>query len=233
MKQSNNQTIDSWLTSQEFIWCPGCPMIWLTMILSNQFQQWNLDKNKTWMVSGIGCTGRIANYFGCHSVHTTHGRAVPVAEGIKTVNSDNQVFVVSGDGDLLSIGLSHLIHAARRNSPLKVICVNNSIYAMTGGQSSPATPADLKTKTYPSGTPYSALPTAKLLKSFENVYYQQVNAFDSEQFKKALNELHNHSGFGFLEVISVCVTNDPRVRKADEKQKIIRQILSSKCNSKL
>ena len=103
-----NEVNKSWLTSQNFIWCPGCPMTWLTMVLAEQFNKWSLKIGDTWMVSGIGCTGRIANYFSCHSAHTTHGRAIPVAEGIKMVNPDKNVFVVSGDGDLISIGLSHL-----------------------------------------------------------------------------------------------------------------------------
>ncbi len=233
MKKEKNKNNNNWLTSKQFIWCPGCPMTWLTMSLASQFQQWNLDKDKTWMISGIGCTGRIANYFSCHSAHTTHGRAIPVAEGIKLNNPDNNVFVVSGDGDLMSIGLSHLIHTARRNTPLKIVCVNNSIYGMTGGQSSPATPADLKTKTYPSGTPYPPLPTEKLLSNFDHVYYKEVKAFDTPDLKTALDELYNHSGFGFVEVRSVCVTNDPRVKEAEDKQEIIRQILNSKCSSEL
>jgi len=225
----------NWLTSREFIWCPGCPITWLTVSLANQFKEWNLRVENTWMISGIGCTGRIANYFACYSAHTTHGRAIPVAEGVKLNNPNSNVFIVSGDGDLLSIGLSHLIHTARRNTPLKVICVNNSVYGMTGGQTSPVSPKNLKTRTYPAGTPYVPLPTKKLLVDFDHVYFQQVKAFDSQGLKEALNELYNHNGFGFVEIKSVCVTNDPRMRGADEedRQKIIHQILNPKCNSNL
>jgi len=220
-----NEVNKSWLTSQNFIWCPGCPMTWLTMVLAEQFNKWSLKIGDTWMVSGIGCTGRIANYFSCHSAHTTHGRAIPVAEGIKMVNPDKNVFVVSGDGDLISIGLSHLIHAARRNAPLKVICVNNSIYGMTGGQSSPLTPVEMATKSYPAGTPYLPLKIKRILSSFDNVYYDQVKAFDSPNLKQCLEKLYKHQGFGFVEIKSVCVTNDPRIKKAKDKQNAIREII--------
>lgn len=222
MSKTNN-----WLTSQEFIWCAGCPMTWLTMFLAKQFQQWNLDKKETWLVSGIGCTGRIANYFACNTAHTTHGRAIPVAEGIKLAKPGNDVFVVSGDGDLLSIGLSHLIHTARRNTCLKVVCVNNSLYAMTGGQSSPVTPSEVKTKTYPLGSSYPPLPTEKILGEFDHVFYRRVIAFDADGLTKALDELYNHQGFGFLEIASVCVTNDPRIKKAENKQEVINKILKN------
>jgi 2-oxoglutarate/2-oxoacid ferredoxin oxidoreductase subunit beta len=214
-----------WLNSTEFIWCPGCPMNWLTMTLADQFEDWGLNKKDTWMISGIGCTGRIANYFSCNSVHTTHGRAIPVAEGVKLNNPQNNVFVVSGDGDLLSIGLSHLIHAARRNARLKIICVNNSLYGMTGGQTAPTSPADLATKTYPSGTPYRPLPIVKLLESFDHVYYRQVKAFDSPSLKEALSEWREHNGFSFIEIKAFCITNDPRIKEAEEKQKVINGIL--------
>ena len=141
--------MNRWIAETDFIWCPGCPLSWGIMALSQAFTQLGLKREKTWVVSGIGCTGRMANYFSCHSAHTTHGRAVPVAEGIKLADTSKDVFVVSGDGDLLSIGLSHLIHAARRNTPIKVICFNNSVYAMTGGQTSPTTPTGAPTETHP------------------------------------------------------------------------------------
>ncbi len=225
MNKKETQNNNNWLTSKQFIWCPGCPMTWLTMTLSKQFENWGLSKKDTWMISGIGCTGRIANYFSCNSAHTTHGRAIPVAEGVKLNNPQNNVFVVSGDGDLLSIGFSHLIHTARRNTPLKIICVNNSLYGMTGGQSGPTTPADLATKTYPSGTPYPPLPTGAFLENFDHVYYRQVKSFDSSSLKEALNEWREHKGFSFIEIKGFCITNDPRLKKARNPNKEIRKIL--------
>jgi 2-oxoglutarate ferredoxin oxidoreductase subunit beta len=98
----------------------------------------NLDKVA--VVSGIGCTGRVAGYARLDSFHTTHGRAIPFATGLKLANPELQVVVYSGDGDLFAIGGNHFIHAARRNMDLKVVCVNNMIYAMIGGQTAPTTP---------------------------------------------------------------------------------------------
>ena len=104
------------------------------------------------IVSGIGCTGRVAGYVKLDSFHTTHGRAIPFATGLKLANPKLNVVVYSGDGDLFAIGGNHLIHAARRNMDLKVICVNNLIYAMTGGQTAPTTPGHVITSTSPYGT---------------------------------------------------------------------------------
>jgi 2-oxoglutarate/2-oxoacid ferredoxin oxidoreductase subunit beta len=100
------------------------------------------DLDKVAIVSGIGCTGRVAGYANLDSFHTTHGRAIPFATGLKLANPELQVVVYSGDGDLFAIGGNHFIHAARRNMDLKVICVNNLTYAMTGGQTAPTTPGD-------------------------------------------------------------------------------------------
>ncbi len=108
-----------------------------------------VDRSKLVVVSGIGCTGRVAGYVDLDSFHTTHGRAIPFATGLKMANPKLNVVVYSGDGDLFAIGGNHLIHAARRNVDLKVICVNNMIYAMTGGQTAPTTPDDVTTSTAP------------------------------------------------------------------------------------
>jgi 2-oxoglutarate ferredoxin oxidoreductase subunit beta len=108
--------------------------------------------DKVIVVSGIGCTGRVAGYLKLDSFHTTHGRAIPFATGMKLANPNLMVVVYAGDGDLLAIGGNHLIHAAHRNIDLKVICVNNFIYGMTGGQTAPTTPEHATTSTNPYGT---------------------------------------------------------------------------------
>jgi len=225
MNKKITQKSSDWLKTKQFIWCSGCSMSWLTMALAKKFDDLNFKKENTWVISGIGCVGRVSNYFACNSAHTTHGRAIPVAEGIKMVNPDKNVFVVSGDGDLLSIGLSHLIHAARRNAPLKVVCVNNSIYGMTGGQSSPTTSTGLKTKSYPGGTLYTPLPVEKILKSIDNIYYRQVKGYDLKGFEEAIEEVIHHQGFGFVEVMAICITNDPRLKKSENKLKVAKELL--------
>ncbi|MBC8416475.1 MAG: 2-oxoacid:ferredoxin oxidoreductase subunit beta, partial [Candidatus Cloacimonetes bacterium] len=113
------------------IWCPGCGIGTAVTAFAAGLDKANIDLEKTCIVSGIGCTGRVAGYIKLDSFHTTHGRAIAFATGIKVANPDLKVIVFSGDGDLISIGGNHFIHAARRNVNMLVICVNNFIYAMT------------------------------------------------------------------------------------------------------
>ena len=137
------------------IWCQGCGLgtALTTFIAALQWleenRDWDLDKVA--VVSGIGCTGRIAGYIRLDSFHTTHGRAVPFATGLYLSNPELKVVVFSGDGDLIAIGGNHFIHAARRNLNLTIICVNNFNYAMTGGQLAPTTPEDAYSSTSPYG----------------------------------------------------------------------------------
>src|SRR4030042_4445348 len=122
------------------IWCPGCGLGTILGATLRAINKSGLDLDKTIMVSGIGCTGRAAGYVKLDSFHVTHGRALPFATGLKFANPDLKVVVFSGDGDLAAIGGNHLIHAARRNVDMTVICVNNFNYGMTGGQMGPTTP---------------------------------------------------------------------------------------------
>src|SRR4030042_1093178 len=133
------------------IWCPGCGLGSVLSALVDALRSSGLDLKKTAVVSGIGCTGRAAGYLNLDGFHTTHGRAIPYATGLKLANPDLTVIVFSGDGDLSAIGGNHLIHAARRNVDLKVICANNFNYGMTGGQGGPTTPIGAKTTTTPYG----------------------------------------------------------------------------------
>jgi pyruvate/2-oxoacid:ferredoxin oxidoreductase beta subunit len=118
------------------IWCPACGIGTTVNCFTRALIDSKVNLDKVAIVSGIGCTGRVAGYANLDSFHTTHGRAIPFATGMKLANPELQVVVYSGDGDLFAIGGNHFIHAARRNMDLKVICVNNMTYAMTGGQSS-------------------------------------------------------------------------------------------------
>ena len=122
------------------IWCPGCGIGTTVNCFTRALLDSKMDLKNLAIVSGIGCTGRVAGYVNLDSFHTTHGRAIPFATGLKLANPKLNVVVYSGDGDLSAIGGNHLIHAARRNVDIKVICVNNLIYAMTGGQTAPTTP---------------------------------------------------------------------------------------------
>src|SRR3990172_12641656 len=133
------------------VWCPGCGIGTTVNCFSRALLQTRLNRDRVVVVSGIGCTGRVAGYLNLASFHTTHGRAIPFAAGIKMANPDLDVVVYSGDGDLTAIGGNHFIHAARRNLDLKVICVNNFTYGMTGGQVTPTTPESAVSTTTPYG----------------------------------------------------------------------------------
>ena len=122
------------------IWCPGCGNGIIMRDVAQAIENLGLSRNKTVIVSGIGCSSRAAGYLDFNTIHTTHGRAIAFATGIKLANPELEVIVLAGDGDISAIGGNHLIHAARRNIGLTVVVFNNEIYGMTGGQDSPTTP---------------------------------------------------------------------------------------------
>jgi 2-oxoglutarate/2-oxoacid ferredoxin oxidoreductase subunit beta len=188
------------------IWCPGCGIGTTVNCFARALEQSKLDLDKVAVVSGIGCTGRVAGYVHLDSFHTTHGRAIPFATGMKLANPDLTVVVYSGDGDLISIGGNHFIHAARRNVDLKVICVNNFIYGMTGGQVAPTTPTTAVTSTTPYGDAEQPFNLPYLAESSGAVYVARWTVFHVRQITHAMTELFRKKGFAFLEILSPCPT---------------------------
>lgn len=188
------------------IWCPGCGIGTTVNCFTRALIESETDLSKVAIVSGIGCTGRVAGYVNMDSFHTTHGRAIPFATGLKLANPGLNVVVYSGDGDLFAIGGNHLIHAARRNIDLKVICVNNLIYAMTGGQTAPTTPNTVVTSTAPYGTYDPSFNLPYLVEAAGAVYVARWTTFHVRQLAKSMNEMFQKKGFGFIEVISPCPT---------------------------
>jgi 2-oxoglutarate ferredoxin oxidoreductase subunit beta len=188
------------------IWCPGCGIGTTVNCFSRALIDSKIDLNRLSIVSGIGCTGRVAGYVNLDSFHTTHGRAIPFATGLKLASPDMTVVVYSGDGDLFAIGGNHLIHAARRNLDLKVICVNNLTYAMTGGQTGPATPLDVITATAPYGTYDPAFNLPYLVEAAGAVYVARWTTFHVKQLARSMAEMFKKKGFGFIEIISPCPT---------------------------
>lgn len=188
------------------IWCPGCGIGTTVNCFTRALIDSKIDLKKLAIVSGIGCTGRVAGYVNLDSFHTTHGRAIPFATGLKLANPELDVVVYSGDGDLFAIGGNHLIHAARRNVDLKVICVNNLIYAMTGGQTAPTTPGDVVTSTSPYGTYDPAFNLPALVDAAGAVYVARWTTFHVVQLAKSMKEMFSKKGFGFIEIISPCPT---------------------------
>ncbi len=188
------------------IWCPGCGIGTTVNCFARALVESKADLDRVAVVSGIGCTGRVAGYVKLDSFHTTHGRAIPFATGLKLANPSLQVVVYSGDGDLFAIGGNHLIHAARRNLDIKVICVNNFIYAMTGGQTAPTTPGMAITSTAPFGTYEPAFNLAQLVESAGAGYVARWTTYHVRQLTRSMTEVLNRKGFCFIEVLSPCPT---------------------------
>jgi 2-oxoglutarate ferredoxin oxidoreductase subunit beta len=174
------------------------------------------------VVSGIGCSGRAAGYLNLDSYHTTHGRAVPFATGLKLANPALKVVVFSGDGDLAAIGGNHLIHAARRNVDITVICVNNFNYGMTGGQGGPTTPLSARTSTTPYGCSEHPFNLIYLAKAAGAVYVARWTVLQAYEMRDAMIEGMNKRGFSFIEVISPCPTGFARRNKLGSNLELMR-----------
>jgi 2-oxoglutarate/2-oxoacid ferredoxin oxidoreductase subunit beta len=188
------------------IWCPGCGIGTTVNCFTRALTESKLDLDKVSIVSGIGCTGRVAGYLNLDSFHTTHGRAIPFATGLKLANPDLKVVVYSGDGDLSAIGGNHLVHAARRNADLLVVCVNNFTYGMTGGQVTPTTPATAVASTTPYGAYEQTFNLPNLVDACGAVYVARWTAFHVRQIAKSMGEALNKKGFRFIEIIAPCPT---------------------------
>jgi len=165
-----------------------------------------MDLDQIAIVSGIGCTGRVAGYMNLDSFHTTHGRAIPFATGLKLANPKLKVVVYSGDGDLTAIGGNHFMHAARRNMDLMIVCVNNFTYGMTGGQVAPTTPLGAKQTTMPFGNFEQPLNLPFLADACGAVYVARWTVFHVRQLAKAMHEGLKKKGFVFIEALSPCPT---------------------------
>ncbi|HID16606.1 MAG TPA: 2-oxoacid:ferredoxin oxidoreductase subunit beta [Candidatus Atribacteria bacterium] len=188
--------------------CPGCG----NGIVMNSFfkavQELGYNDLKDFVFcSGIGCAAWIPSpHFKADSIHTLHGRAIPVAIGIKLVKPHLKVVVFGGDGDIAGIGLNHLVHAARRNIEITVIMVNNMVYGMTGGQVAPTTPEGVKTTTTPYGNLENPIDTAKLMVTAGANYVARWTTYHVLQLKDSIKKALTKNGFAFIEVISQCPT---------------------------
>ncbi len=186
------------------IWCPGCGIGPAVGCFIRAIGRADLDPDKVALVSGIGCTGRVAGYVKLDSFHTTHGRALPFATGLKLGNPELNLVVFSGDGDLASIGGNHLIHSARRNIDMTVICVNNFNYGMTGGQMGPTTPLDARSATSPYGNYEHPFNIPDLVAASGATYVARWTVLHVRQLEKSIAEALVKPGFSFIEVISPC-----------------------------
>ena len=188
------------------IWCPGCGHGVITNALVWAIDAARLDQDRTVIVSGIGCSSRAPGYLNFDTLHTTHGRALAFATGLKLARPELSVVVIAGDGDLAAIGGNHLIHAARRNIDITTVCYNNSIYGMTGGQCSPLTPAGRVASTAPYGNVDRAFDMCELVKAAGATYVARSTTYHARQLVRLLTSALRHRGFAFVEVASPCPT---------------------------
>jgi 2-oxoglutarate ferredoxin oxidoreductase subunit beta len=188
------------------IWCPGCGIGTTVNCFVDGLNEAKIDLQKTVVVSGIGCTGRVAGYIHLDSFHTTHGRAIPFATGLKLGNPELNVIVYSGDGDLFSIGGNHFIHAARRNLDILVICVNNFNYAMTGGQVAATSPKGAVLTTSPYGNVERSFNTCHLADCCGASYVARWTSFHVRQLARSIREALGKRGFRYIEIIAPCPT---------------------------
>lgn len=214
-KNSIEHPLDKYLEKARMphIWCSGCGLGIVMNIYVRALKECNIPLEKTAIVSGIGCAGRTAGYINSDSFHTTHGRAIPFATGLKLANKDLTVTVYSGDGDLIAIGGNHFIHAARRNVDINIICVNNFNYGMTGGQVGPTTPIDAKTTTTPYGNVEHPFNLPYLAAGAGAVYVARWTTLHVRRLKESMKEALMKKGFCFIEVISPCPTTFGRRNK--------------------
>ena len=185
--------------------CPGCGNGILAQSILRAIDEESLDMDDFVFVSGIGCAAWIPSpFFHADILHTTHGRPIAFATGVKLAMPDRRVMVVSGDGDLLAIGGNHFIHAARRNITMTVICVNNSIYGMTGGQVAPTTPIGLKTMTSPYGNVENSFDICGLAAAAGATFVARWTVFHALQITRTVKKALHHRGFSCIEIISQC-----------------------------
>ena len=214
-KKKQSHPLDGLLRTDRIphIWCPGCGVGTAFSSCLIAMRESGIDLEKTVMVSGIGCSGRGAGYAKLDSYHTTHGRAIPFATGMKLANPELNLVVFSGDGDLFAIGGNHFIHAARRNVDMTIVCVNNFNYGMTGGQVAATTPYRAKTTTTPMGNPETPFNLPLLAYASGATYVARWTILHARDLTEAIEEALLKRGFSFIEVLAPCPVNYGRRNK--------------------
>jgi len=206
--------------------CPGCGHGILMGLILRAIDDLKIDMKKMLFVSGIGCAAWIPSpHFNGDTLHTLHGRALAFATGAKLYHPDLCVMVISGDGDLASIGGNHLIHAARRNIDLKVICANNMIYGMTGGQVASTTPKGSKTTTTSNGNPYPPFDLCKLVEAAGATHVARYAVTQPVALINAIKKALLHVGFSFIEALSPCPTQYGRRNRQERAEDMIQELI--------
>ena len=206
------------------LWCWGCGdgVILKAIIRAIDRVGWSMDD--VCVLSGIGCSGRMSSYIDCNTVHTTHGRAIAYATGIKLANPGKHVIVVTGDGDGLAIGGNHTIHGCRRNIDLNHILVNNFIYGLTNSQTSPTTPRGFWTVTAQYGNVDPSFDAAKLAIAAGATFVGRESVTNPEKIERLLAKGFEHEGYSFFDIFSNCHVNLGRKNKMSEAVQMLKWI---------
>jgi 2-oxoglutarate/2-oxoacid ferredoxin oxidoreductase subunit beta len=195
------------------VWCAGCGIGIVMGALIRAIDRIGLEKDEVALVSGIGCTGRMPVYMDFNTIHTTHGRALAFATGLKIARPSMKVITIMGDGDALAIGGNHFIHAARRNIGLTAIVVNNAIYGMTGGQYSPTTPVGGRASTAPYGNIEPPMAICELAKAAGATFVARSTVYHAVELDRYIEQAIRKNGFSLVEAVSYCHTTYGRMNK--------------------
>ncbi len=206
------------------VWCAGCGIGIIMGAIVRAIDNLELHRDDVAMLSGIGCTGRMPVYVDFNTMHTTHGRALAFATGIKIVRPDMKVIVVMGDGDALAIGGNHFIHAARRNIGLTTIVVNNFSYGMTGGQYSPTTPTGALASTAPYGHIEQPFPIAELAVTCGAAFVARSTVYHVQELEEYIAQAIDREGFSVIEAVSYCHTTIGRINKWGTAPEMMRRL---------
>jgi 2-oxoglutarate ferredoxin oxidoreductase subunit beta len=187
-------------------WCPGCGDFSVQSAIQRAAANVGLEPEQLAVISGIGCSGRISGYIHAYSFHGVHGRALPLAQGLKMANRDLTVIAAGGDGDGFAIGMGHTIHAIRRNMDITYIVMDNQIYGLTKGQTSPRSAFGFKTKSTPEGSKEIALSPLETALAAGATFVAQSFSSNLKQLTELIEAAIKHNGFSFINVFSPCVT---------------------------
>ena len=195
------------------VWCAGCGNGTVMGAIIRAIDKLGYTKDEVVMVSGIGCSSRLPVYLDFSSLHTTHGRALPYATGVKFAKPNLKVIVITGDGDALAIGGNHFIHACRRNIDITAILINNYIYGMTGGQGSPTTPSQAFSTTTPYGNVEKHFNPSELAVAAGATFVGRTTVYHVPQMEKMITQALEHKGFSLVEAVSNCHTYFGRLNR--------------------
>lgn len=195
------------------VWCAGCGNGVVMGAIIRAIDKLGYSKDEVVLVSGIGCSSRLPVYLDFSSLHTTHGRALPYATGVKFAKPHLKVIVITGDGDALAIGGNHFIHACRRNIDITAILINNYIYGMTGGQGSPTTPSQAFSTTTPFGNVEKHFEPAELAMAAGATFVGRTTVYHVPQMEKMIIQAFEHKGFSLVEAVSNCHTYFGRLNR--------------------